>query len=153
MKGYTKIDNAPLRDKALSLRAKGLLAVMLSLPPSWRFSVRGLAAICKEGVAAMRETLLELEQTGYLHRGVMRDAQGKIRGTSYEICAHPWFEKPIAVSPNAEFTTQLKKDLINKRNIYKDFSPKGKSKGKGGLLRDAVLRRAQEADAPGKETP
>ncbi len=153
MKGYTKIDNAPLRDKALSLRAKGLLAVMLSLPPSWRFSVRGLAAICKEGVAAVRETLLELEQTGYLHRVKSRDAEGRICGASYRICTNPWFEKPMMDSPMMEFPTQLKKDLINKRNIYKDFSPKSKSKGKGGLLRDAVLRRAQEADAPGKETP
>ena len=67
-KGYTIMSNYHLRDKNLSLKAKGLLSIMLSLPDEWHYNVRGLAAICKEGVTSISSTLRELEQWGYMRR-------------------------------------------------------------------------------------
>ncbi len=67
--GYLTVSNRPLRDGALSLKAKGLFALMASLPPGWRYSVEGLAAICKEGRDAVRAGVRELERAGYLRRG------------------------------------------------------------------------------------
>ena len=62
------MSNYHLRDKNLSLKAKGLLSIMLSLPDEWHYNVRGLAAICKEGVTSISSTLRELEQWGYMRR-------------------------------------------------------------------------------------
>ena len=67
-KGYTIMSNYHLRDKNLPLKAKGLLSIMLSLPDEWHYNVRGLAAICKEGVTSISSTLRELEQWGYMRR-------------------------------------------------------------------------------------
>lgn len=63
---YTVMSNHHLRDKSLTLKAKGLLSVMLSLPDEWDYSIAGLAAICKEGVSAVKSTLNELRDAGYM---------------------------------------------------------------------------------------
>ena len=63
---YTVMSNYHLRDVNLSLKAKGLLSVMLSLPDSWKFSINGLVAICKEGESAVNSTLKELKKEKYL---------------------------------------------------------------------------------------
>lgn len=63
---YTVMCNHHLKDSNLSLKAKGLLSMMLSLPDEWNYTTRGLAAICKEGVDAIGKTLKELEQAGYI---------------------------------------------------------------------------------------
>ena len=65
---YTTMCNYHLRDKGLSLKAKGLLSLFLSLPDEWHYSVRGISAICKEGVDGINSTLQELEKNGYLIR-------------------------------------------------------------------------------------
>ena len=65
---YTVVDNTFIRDMGLSMKAKGLMLLMLSLPPEWDYSVAGLAAICKEGMTAIRGALKELEEAGYLRR-------------------------------------------------------------------------------------
>ncbi|MDE7122299.1 MAG: helix-turn-helix domain-containing protein, partial [Oscillospiraceae bacterium] len=65
-KDYTVVSNVHLRDKRISLKAKGLLTLMLSLPEDWDYSIAGLAAICKEGKDAIQTTLSELEQFHYL---------------------------------------------------------------------------------------
>lgn len=65
---YTVVDNTFIRDMNLSMKAKGLMLLMLSLPPEWDYSVAGLAAICKEGMTAIRGALKELEEAGYLCR-------------------------------------------------------------------------------------
>ena len=65
---YTVVDNTFIRDMNLSMKAKGLMLLMLSLPPEWDYSVAGLAAICKEGMTAIRGALKELEECGYLRR-------------------------------------------------------------------------------------
>ena len=78
-----------LKDKALSLKAKGLLSMMLSMPEEWNYSTRGLAAICKEGVEAVGNALKELEKAGYMVRRQLRGENGRITDTEYII-----YEKP-----------------------------------------------------------
>ena len=75
---YTVMSNHHLRDKALSLKSKGLLSMMLSLPEDWNYTTRGLAKICKEGVDAIGGALRELESAGYIVRHQLRDRQGRI---------------------------------------------------------------------------
>lgn len=65
-KDYTVMSNTHLRDKNISLKAKGLLSVMLSLPEEWDYSMNGLCAICKENITAVKSTLNELREHGYL---------------------------------------------------------------------------------------
>ena len=77
---YTVMSNYHLNDKALSLKAKGLLSLMLSLPDSWDYTTRGLASICKEGVDGIRATVRELENAGYIIRRRVRDQNGQVRG-------------------------------------------------------------------------
>lgn len=67
-KDYTVMSNTHLRDKNMSFKAKGLLSVMLSLPEEWDYSMNGLVAISKENLTAVRNTLQELEELGYLIR-------------------------------------------------------------------------------------
>ena len=69
---YTVMSNHHLRDKALSLKSKGLLSMMLSLPEDWNYTTRGLAKICKEGVDAIGGALRELESAGYIVRHQLR---------------------------------------------------------------------------------
>lgn len=65
-KNYTVMSNKHLKDKSLSLKAKGLLSVMLSLPDNWNYSIEGLIKICKEGERAIKNTLDELKENKYL---------------------------------------------------------------------------------------
>ena len=86
---YTVMSNHHLRNGNLSLKAKGLLSMMLSLPDDWNYTTRGLAKICKEGVDAIGGALRELEQAGYIVRHQLRDAQGRISDTEYVIYEQP----------------------------------------------------------------
>ena len=80
---YTVMSNHHLRNANLSLKAKGLLSMMLSLPEDWNYTTRGLAKICKEGVDAIGAALRELEAAGYIVRHKLRDRQGRISDTEY----------------------------------------------------------------------
>lgn len=91
---YTVMSNHHLRDKALSLKSKGLLSMMLSLPEDWNYTTRGLAKICKEGVDAIGGALRELEAAGYIVRHQMRDRQGRISDTEYVIYEQPQPKEP-----------------------------------------------------------
>lgn len=97
---YTVMCNHHLKDSGLSLKAKGLLSMMLSLPDEWNYTTRGLAAICKEGVDAIGKTLKELEQAGYIIRRQLRGRDGRISDTEYTI-----FEKPRKPNLPAPDTT------------------------------------------------
>ncbi len=97
---YTVMCNHHLKDSGLSLKAKGLLSMMLSLPDEWNYSTRGLAAISKEGVDAIGKTLKELELAGYIIRRQLRGKDGRISDTEYTI-----FEKPQKPKPSAPDTT------------------------------------------------
>ena len=86
---YTVMSNHHLRNANLSLKAKGLLSMMLSLPEDWNYTTRGLAKICKEGVDAIGAALRELEAAGYIVRHKLRDRQGRISDTEYVIYEQP----------------------------------------------------------------
>ena len=95
---YTVMSNHHLRDKALSLKSKGLLSMMLSLPEDWNYTTRGLAKICKEGVDAIGGALRELESAGYIVRHQLRDRQGRISDTEYVIYEQPQPKAPSSMS-------------------------------------------------------
>ena len=99
---YTVMSNHHLRNANLSLKAKGLLSMMLSLPEDWNYTTRGLAKICKEGVDAIGAALRELEATGYIVRHKLRDRQGRISDTEYVIYEQPQLRKPDTDSPDTE---------------------------------------------------
>ena len=91
---YTVMSNYHLKDTGLTLKAKGLLSMMLSLPDEWNYTTRGLASICKESVETIGKTLRELENAGYLTRRQLRGKNGRITDTEYTI-----FEKPVKPQP------------------------------------------------------
>ena len=106
-KGYTVMSNHHLRNHALSLKAKGLLSQMLSLPDDWDYTLQGLAQINKESIDAIREAVRELERAGYIKRSRERDERGCLRGTVYTI-----YEQPHA-QPTPEEPAQEKSALDN----------------------------------------
>lgn len=91
---YTVMANHHLRDKALSLKAKGLLSQMLSLPEEWDYTLSGLAAINKESKDAIRTAVQELEAAGYIIRRQTQDDAGKFAGNEYVI-----HEQPVSADP------------------------------------------------------
>ena len=86
---YTTMSNHHLRNKELSLKGKGLLSLMLSLPDEWDYTVRGLTYICKDGEDCIRATIRELERAGYVKRERVRDSAGRFASTEYVIHEHP----------------------------------------------------------------
>ena len=118
---YTVMSNHHLRNHELSLKAKGLLSMMLSLPDDWNYTTRGLAKICKEGVDAIGNALRELETAGYIVRNQLRDRQGRISDTEYVIYEQPQPKNPDTPQPDmASPDTEKPAELnIEKPNTQK----------------------------------
>ena len=95
---YTVMSNHHLKDRTLTLKSKGLLSMMLSLPDEWNYTTRGLAAICREGVDSIGAALKELENHGYIRCTQLRDEKGKITDTEYVIYEMPQCEPPSSPS-------------------------------------------------------
>ena len=110
---YTVMSNHHLRNVALSLKAKGLLSMMLSLPDDWNYTTRGLAKICKEGVDAIGNALRELETAGYIVRHQLRDRQGRISDTEYVIYEQPQPRQPGTPQPNMAVPDTASPDTEN----------------------------------------
>ena len=119
-KGYTVMSNHHLRNHALSLKAKGLLSQMLSLPEDWDYTLQGLAQINKESVDAIREAVRELERAGYIERSRERDERGCLRGTVYTIFEQPHTEptpeEPVQAFPTLDNPT-LEKPMLDKPTL------------------------------------
>ena len=112
-KGYTVMSNHHLRNKELSLKAKGLLSQMLSLPEDWDYTLAGLSLINREKIDAIREAVRELENAGYIQRSRERDEKGCLRGTTYVIYEQPpKLDLPTLEKPTLENPTQLNKELL-----------------------------------------
>ena len=109
-KGYTVMSNHHLRNKELSLKAKGLLSQMLSLPEDWDYTLAGLSFINREKIDAIREAIKELERAGYIVRSRERDEKGRLRGADYVIFEQPQ-TPPVSDLPTLENPTQLNKDI------------------------------------------
>lgn len=105
-KDYTVMANHHLRNKDLSLKAKGLLSLMLSLPEDWDYTVKGLAYICKDGIDSINGAIKELEATGYMHRQRVRNDRGQLTTVEYTIREYPKVadnsDTPIEVEPTQE---------------------------------------------------
>ena len=125
-KGYTVMSNHHLRNHTLSLKAKGLLSQMLSLPDDWDYTLQGLAQINKESIDAIREAVRELERAGYIKRSRERDERGCLRGTVYTIYeqphAEPTPEEPAQALPTLENPMQLITKGRNKEKQNTDQS-------------------------------
>ncbi len=123
-KNYTVMSNYHLRDKNLSLKAKGLLSQMLSLPEDWDYTLRGLAAINKESVDAIRTAVLELERAGYISRRQTRDSRGRMSASEYTIyetprTSSPELDKPVSPKPIRQKSTSGNPTEINWINVNK----------------------------------
>ena len=99
---YTVMSNYHLKDKRLSLKAKGLLSQMLSLPEDWDYTLSGLCYINRESKDAIRTAINELEQAGYIRRRQTTDAAGKFGANEYKGAKEPSLEKPSSENPTTE---------------------------------------------------
>ena len=116
--GYTIMSNYHLRDMNLSLKASGLLSLVLSLPEDWKYSVRGLTAIVKEGESAVKSALQELEQHGYLRRTEIRTESGKFQGLEYIFLEYPGQLEDLQNPNGQEQTIQnMQKKMAQKMQI------------------------------------
>ena len=100
--GYTVMSNHHLRNKELSLKAKGLLSQMLSLPEDWDYTLAGLSHINREKIDAIREAVKELEKAGYIVRSRERDEKGRLRGADYVIYEQPQPREPEAATSGGQ---------------------------------------------------
>jgi len=132
-KGYTVMSNHHLRNPTLSLKAKGLLSQMLSLPEDWDYTLKGLSHINRESIDAIRTAVWELEEAGYIERRQARDKKGKMNGVEYIIYEQPHTKKderpeqekpmsdfPTSDDPTSENPTQINKDILNTELLNKD---------------------------------
>lgn len=106
--GYTTMLNHHLRNKNLSLKAVGLLSKMISLPPDWDYSLRGLAALNTDGIDGIRKAMKELEDNGYVIRHQCRDENGRMSHSRYEVFEVPQLIKPSPETPSSENPTTVK---------------------------------------------
>ena len=99
---YTTMSNHHFRNRSLSLKAKGVMSLMLSLPDDWDYTIKGLATLSKDGVDSVRSALKELEEQGYLTMKRVRNGRGHLTSTEYVLKEIPNSEKPISENPISE---------------------------------------------------
>ena len=133
---YTVMSNYHLRDRSLSLKAKGLLSLMLSLPEDWDYTMKGLARICKGGIDSISGGIRELEAHGYLVRARVRNENGQLGSIEYTILEQPkepaqtpapvWEkpirENPIQVKPVLDAPIQENPAQLNTKEQNKELS-------------------------------
>lgn len=115
---FTVMSNYHFKEKKMSLKSKGLLSLMLSLPDDWDYSVAGLATLSKDGKDSVMSALGELEKLGYLTRERLTDERGRFAGIEYNIYEKPVAEKPISANsiqdnPISEKQAQSNTNSIN----------------------------------------
>jgi len=136
-KGYTVMSNHHLRNRELSLKAKGLLSQMLSLPEDWDYTLAGLSHINRESVDAIRTAVWELERAGYIRRSQNRDGKGKMAEMVYTIYEQPVLENPISDKPVLENPTSDNPVSENPTQLNKDIQTKD-PKNKNGSIIDSI---------------
>lgn len=117
---YTVMANYHLKDKRLSLKAKGLLSLILSLPDDWHYSLNGLAALNRDGRDGVRTAIQELEKYGFIVRRRLRNDIGQVADTEYIIFEKPKSDFPTQANPTQEKPTQDNPTLLNTKesNTY-----------------------------------
>ena len=107
---FTVMSNIHLKDKRLSFKAKGLMSVILSLPPEWDYTVTGLAYIAADGIDSVRAAVRELERCGYINRRQLRDEQGRMSGNEYLVYENPAQNPDVSAERISENTTEKASD-------------------------------------------
>ena len=125
---FVVIGKTHLKEKNMSLKAIGLLSVMLSLPDDWDYSVSGLAAIRSESKDTINRVLNELEEFGYLKRTQLRNEGGLIKGYEYDIYEEPYPKNPDTDNPDTENKTQLNNNKLNNNKLNNKEYKKGFTK-------------------------
>ena len=140
-RNYTVMSNYHLRDMSLSLKAKGLLSLMLSLPENWDYTMKGLARICKDGIDSISGGIRELEAHGYLIRARVRGANGQLGSIEYTILEQPKApsptqekpirENPVQANPMLDAPIQENPAQLNTKESSKEKSKKELSSTEG----------------------
>jgi hypothetical protein len=131
-KDYTVMSNNHFKEKEMSLKAKGLLSLMLSLPDDWDYSITGLATLSKDGKDSVMGALNELEAFGYLVRTRCVDQKGRFAGYDYDIYEKPNTEKPKEETPYTEKPNTEKPPQLNtKESNIKEFKTNKSNTNRG----------------------
>lgn len=144
VKGFTIMSNYHLQDKNLSLKARGLLSTMLSLPENWDYSINGLVAILKESKKAVQSAIKELEECGYISRTRYQDERGCF-AYKYEVFMIPKKEQPqphfgcTDEGCTDEGWTEKEPQLNTKESNIKEFNTKEKKKERKSTTYDSIL--------------
>lgn len=153
-KDFTIMSNHHFKNKNLSLKAKGLLSLMLSLPEDWNYTTRGLASICKDGVDSISTALKELEAEGYLARKRFRRKDGSLGRMEYVIYEHPVCKlsesnnhepqkpqkvKPVTESPEQEKPAQLITNISSTNRASTDIT-KDKTRLNARVREDQTMK-------------
>lgn len=138
---YTIMSNYHFKEKEMSLKAKGLLSLMLSLPEDWDYSINGLATLSKDGRDSVMGALKELEKFGYLIRTRTNDEKGRFSGYDYDIFENPQstipnVEEPCTDFPNTDNPQQLNTNKNNSVGINSEMNKEKKD----------ILEKRPEAD-------
>ena len=147
---YTVLSNYHFKEKEMTLKAKGLLSLMLSLPDNWDYSAAGLVKLSKDGKDSVNAALKELEKFGYLKRTQAFNENGTFSGYNYEIfekptTGEPSAEKPFTEKPSTENPPQLNTNKsntkeLNKKELKKEEEEKKESKKeKSRTTYDAII--------------
>lgn len=135
-KNYTTISNVFLRDKNLSIKAKGLLAVVMSLPEDWDFTINGICSVLKEGKTAIYSAIQELKDCGYCNVDICRNEKGIITGNDYTFREFPNEGNPCSEEPHSDFrhtenpTQIIKEETNNGNDKIKKIEKEDKSSSK-----------------------
>ncbi len=146
-KGYTVMSNHHLRNKELTLKAKGLLSQMLSLPEDWDYTLAGLSQINRESIDAIRTAVWELEKAGYIKRRQGRDEKGKMTAIEYTIYEQPQppddtppgLDNPILENPHRAGRRQREVGA-NRQGAEEAASPSGKADCRTGRVNQEAVR-------------
>lgn len=124
---FTVMSNYHFKERKMSLKAKGLLSLMLSLPDDWNYSISGLVSLSKDGKDSVMSTLAELEKFGYLKRDRTTDSKGRFSGVEYHIFEEPQPKESVADNQNSDNQNEEKQNsdnppLLNTNKINNEFN-------------------------------
>ena len=123
---YTVMSNTHLKDRRLSYKSKGLLSVILSLPPDWDYTITGLSVIAADGVDSVKTAIKELEQYGYVSRTQLRDERGRMAQNEYRVYENPTdnpdYVSPEQVSPEQDAPDEKPSRAVPKKKSKRNFS-------------------------------
>lgn len=135
---FTIISNVFLKDKRLSIKAKGFLAVVMGLPSDWEFTINGVCSIIKEGKTAIYNVIDELKEYGYCSVATCRDEKGRISGKDYTFFEEPQIDLPQVESPRMENPNMDNQPQLNTYNT-KDLFDKGEKEDKSSKKNEQGL--------------